>query len=417
MQEARTLVEKVILPWLAKHHPEADMVFMAGSYGRAMKEGGYSPLSSSDVDLVIVYSDLKKGGFGAAFQSFVQEEVGSALGEDKPRIMMIDTNVHDLASLHYHDKTVRENAPFAFINVMFDEGFVLVDKLGIGQTIQEKAAKFLKEGPLPTPAPMFAEETANIKALMSAIAKAENASDRQMMGILALTPVCEYVLGIRHYWRSGSNQAYRSLRAHFPQDAENLVNTFSPLLRDGHANAALALMEKYIAEGEAGMAARAAEVPQEQYPVAQYVPADVRAESANMFHKFMTEHLCEALETSKRRGELAHLENISATVNFIVRNLMARDGDTAPATGQDTLRYLNTKLPNLMPAALALLAGEDAAGVIRAEAEQSLSHVGGMHYQQLRNVYLADQARINATQPGLIAPRAPKPGFTPKPSH
>ncbi len=414
MQEARTLVEKVILPWLAKHHPEADMVFMAGSYGRAMKEGGYSPLTSSDVDLVIVYSDLKKGGFTCAVQSFTQEEVGTALGEDKPRMMMIDTNVHDLASLHYHDKTVRENAPFAFINVMFDEGYVLIDKLGIGKTIQEKAKKFLAEGPLPTPAPMFAQETATMKTLMDAIRTADTASDRQMMGILALTPLCEYVLGIKQYWRSGSNQAYRSLRAHFPNEAEDLVNAFSPLLRNGDATAALALMQQYITQGEATMHQRAETVPQPEYPIEQYVPQDVRTESANMFHKFMTEHLCEALETSKRRGELAHLENISASVNFIVRNLMARDGDAAPAAGVDTLRYLNTKLPELMPAALALLAGEDAAPVILAAAEKSLSHTGGLHYQHLRNVYLADMARVNATQPNAKAPRAFKPGFTPK---
>lgn len=414
MQEARTLVEKVILPWLAKHHPEADMVFMAGSYGRAMKEGGYSPLSSSDVDLVIVYSDLKKGGFTCAVQSFTQEEVGTALGEDAPRVMMIDTNVHDLASLHYHDKTVRENAPFAFINVMFDEGYVLVDKLGIGKTIQEKAKKFLQEGPVPTPAPLFAQETATMKTLMDAIRTAETASDRQMMGILALTPLCEYVLGIKQYWRSGSNQAYRSLRAHFPQDAEDLVNAFSPLLRDGQSGAALALMQQYITQGEATMQARAPEVPQADYPVEKYVPEETRAESAKMFHKFMTEHLCEALETSKRRGELAHLENISASVNFIVRNLMSRDGDAAPAAGVDTLRYLNTKLPELMPAALALLAGEDAAPVILAAAEKSLSHTGGLHYQHLRNVYLADLARVNATQPEAKGTRAFKPGFTPK---
>ncbi len=415
MQEARTLVDKVILPWLAKHHPHADMVFMAGSYGRAMREGGYQPLSSSDVDLVIVYSDMKKGGYTYAVQSFTQEEVGLALGEDKPRTMMIDTNVHDLASLHYHDKIVRNHLPYAFINVMLDEGFVLVDKLGIGKVMQQHAKKFLDEGPIPTPAPLFKQETANIKTLMAAISNADTTSDRQMMGILALTPLCEYVLGLRHYWRSGSNQAYRSLRARFPQDAEDLVNAFSPLLREGNADAALALMARYIGEGEATMFERDPIASQPDYPVEQFVPEDMRKQRYMMFQKFMTEHLCEALETSTRRGELAHLENLSATVNFIVGNLMARDGDKAPAPGVDTARYLNTKLPELLPAALELLAGNKAAPVIMAAAEKSLSHAGGMHYQSLRNVYLDDVARINATkQNSPNAKRAFNPGFTPK---
>ncbi len=414
MQEARTLVEKVILPWLAKHHPEADIVFMAGSYGRAMKEGSYQPLSSSDVDLVIVYSDLKKGGFTAAVQSFTQEEVGLALGENKPRIMMIDTNVHDLASLHYHDKTVREQSPYAFINVMFEEGYVLIDKLGIGKTLQEKAARFLAEGPVPTPAPAFARETANMQALLKALRAAETSSDRQMLGVLALMPLCEYVLGIHQYWRSGSNQAYRRLRAQFPQDAEALVNAFSPLLRQGDAATAIDLMEKYIAQGEATMPVRAQDVTPMPYDVERYVPEDMRTGSNNMFHKFMTDHLCEALETSKRRGELAHLENVSATVNFIVRNLHARDRDAMPAAGIETLFYLNDKLPALMPSVLALLDGEDATAGILAEAEKSLSHVGGLHYQHLRNVYLDDLARVNATQPQAKGARAFKPGFTPK---
>jgi hypothetical protein len=55
MQQANDVVEKVLKPWLEKHHPNADLVVMAGSFGRAMKNGGYQPIASSDVDMVIIY--------------------------------------------------------------------------------------------------------------------------------------------------------------------------------------------------------------------------------------------------------------------------------------------------------------------------------------------------------------------------
>lgn len=412
MQEAHALVEKVILPWLERNHPHAELVIMAGSYGRAMKEGSYQPLSSSDVDLVIVYSDLEKGGFKCAVQSFTQEEVGTALGE-APRIMMIDTNVHDLASLHYHDKTVRETSPYAFINVMLDEGYLLRDRLGIGQILQEKAAKFLKEGPVPTPAPQFAAEIADLKAFASAIAAADTAADRQMLGLQALFPVCEYVLGLHGYWRSGSNQAYRRLYAQFPDDAKALCDAFSTLIRTGEAGPTQSLLGEYITRGEATLSARPQEALKNAYPAADFVSAEERAASQNLFLKFMTDHLCEALETSKKRGELAYLENFSATLSFITRNTVARDGDAMPAAGIETMRYLNGKYPELMPQVLAALDGESHTPIAKV-GEASLAHMGGLHYQHLRNVYIDDLARVNATQPAKPNARKFTAGFTPK---
>ena len=36
------------------------------------------------------------------------------------------------------------------------------------------------------------------------------------VGLLALQELCEYVLDLNRYWRSGSNQAYRSFDRKFP---------------------------------------------------------------------------------------------------------------------------------------------------------------------------------------------------------
>ena len=100
MVQAQDVVEKFVKPWLAKNHPDADIVILAGSFGRAMKQDSWQPIASSDLDLVIIYSDLEKGGYKAATQIFTYEDIATALGEDKPREIMVDTNIHDLASLH-----------------------------------------------------------------------------------------------------------------------------------------------------------------------------------------------------------------------------------------------------------------------------------------------------------------------------
>src|SRR5690606_17331724 len=152
-----------------------------GSFGRAMKNGSYQPIASSDVDLVIVYKDLEKGGFKAATQIFTMEDVGTVMEEGKPRIMMVDTNIHDFASLHYHDQIVRENKSVAFINVMLDEGYVVKDTQGIGPVIQQKAKEFLAEGPLPTTKAGWQSEISTLQTFLKDIHEAKSAEEKRFL--------------------------------------------------------------------------------------------------------------------------------------------------------------------------------------------------------------------------------------------
>lgn len=397
MRKANDVVEKFILPWLDEHHPHAELVIMAGSYGRSMKEGKYAPLASSDIDLVIVYSDLKNGGFKCATQSFTQEDVGSKLGEGKG-IMMVDTNVHDLASLHYHDKIVREHTHMAFINVMLDEGYVVRDRLGIGAIMQEKAKKFLAEGPTLTPAPQFAAELERLKTYRRDIAAADNSEEKRFLGALSLINVCEYVLGLNRYWRSGSNQAYRSLSREYPELTEEMTQAFSSLIRGGDDKKALALFDKLIAQGEEKLPTLPVQASEKPFPTAQFVSAADNAQSRDLFLKFMTEHLAEALETSKKRGELAHLENLSATINFIKSNIELQDPQSAPTAGKAAMHYLSMKSPDMMPVVLQML-DEGHTKPLHDIAEKSLAHMGGLQYNRIDNIYADDLARINATKP------------------
>lgn len=410
MQQAQEVVEKFVKPWLAKHHPHADLVIMAGSYGRAMREGNYQPLSSSDIDLVIIYSDLEKGGFRSAAQSFTQEDVGTALGEGKPRTMMVDTNVHDLASLHYHDKVVREHTHFAFMNVMIDEGYVLTDKLGISEVLKQKALKFLEEGPAPTPAPRWQEEVARLQTYLADIRRADDTETKRFIGALGMIHVCEYALGLHGYWRSGSNQAYRRLAKYFPAEEAAITDAFSTLLREGDDAKVQSLLQDYIARGNQRLPSLPAENPPLPYPVDKHVAPQDLAAIRNLFLKFMTEHLCEALETSQKRGELAHLENLSAMLQFVKTNLQLSSGTPGSIEGRAAMDYLNDKLPDLMPQALAAL-DEKTFQPLRDTAEKSLAHMQGMHYERLDNLMAEDLARVNAVNPAAVSKRNFKPGY------
>lgn len=394
MVQAQDVVEKFVKPWLAKNHPDADIVILAGSFGRAMKQDSWQPIASSDLDLVIIYSDLEKGGYKAATQIFTYEDIATALGEDKPREIMVDTNIHDLASLHYHDKCVKESTNFAFMNVMLDEGYIVQDKLGIGPVLQQKAKKFLEEGPAPTPRPVWQGEIDRLETFLKDIRETDSTEEKRFLGAMALLPVCEFTLGVHQYWRSGSNQAYRRIERNFPGDAAAITDAFSDIIRHGETAKFETLIEDMVARGKALLPKLPADATGTLYPVDKFVPKEDAAEIRDMFLKFMTDHLADALETSKKRGELAHLENLSATLNFTKMALESREGDE-PVAGMAGMRYLEKQFPDIMPKTMNAL-DEGEFEPLREIAGEALSHMGGLGYRRLENYYADDVARVNA---------------------
>ena len=393
MQQAHDVVEKVLKPWLEKHHPNADLVIMAGSFGRAMKNGGYQPIASSDVDMVIIYRDLENGGFKAATQIFTMEEVGTKLGEEKPRTMMIDTNILDFAALHYHDQVVRENKSVAFINVMLDEGYVLKDTLGIGPIVQQKAKEFLADGPLPLSKDKWQAEIAMMETFLKDIRAAGSAEEKQFLGAMAMIHVADFGLHLQQFWPR-FNQAYRSYDQYFPGEGTKLTEAFSPLVREGQSLKAEILLEELIARGREKMKDAPEKGPDILFPVKDNVPADEAKAIGKTYFKFALEHYCEALEPSARRGELAQLLNLSATLLTLKSAQAANDGVT-PAMGTAAMHFFNDRMPNALPATLDGLRENNFDG-LRNVTEEVLKDVGGRHYSRLENYYLDDIARVNA---------------------
>ena len=394
MQQAHDVVEKVLKPWLEKHHPNADLVIMAGSFGRAMKNGGYQPIASSDVDMVIIYRDLENGGFKAATQVFTMEEVGTKLGEEKPRTMMIDTNILDFAALHYHDQVVRENKSVAFINVMLDEGYVLKDTLGIGAIMQQKAKEFLAEGPLPLPKDKWQQEITLMETFLKDIRSAGSAEEKQFLGAMAMIHVGDFGLHLQQFWPR-FNQAYRSYDQHFPFEGTRLAEAFSPLVREGDSTKAEILLEEFIARGRKKMETAPEKGPEVLFSVPDNVPADEAKAIGKTYFKFALEHYCEALEPSARRGELAQLLNLSATLLTLKGAQSANDSVPNTKVGAAAMHFFNDRAPNVLPATLDGLRENNFDG-LRKVTEDVLKDVGGRHYSRLENYYLDDIARVNA---------------------
>lgn len=413
MQQAHDVVEKVLKPWLEKHHPNADLVIMAGSFGRAMKNGGYQPIASSDVDMVIIYRDLENGGFKAATKIFTMEEVGTALGEDKPRTMMIDTNIHDFASLHYHDQVVAENKSVCFINVMLDEGYVLKDTLGIGAVVQQKAKEFLERGPLPMTRDVWQAEVKVMETFLRDIRAAGSQEEKQFIGAMALLHASDFGLHLQGAWPR-FNQGYRSYDQLFPAEGKALTDAFSPLIREGDSAKAEKLLEEFIAAGHAKAKAAPEKGEDILHPVEKHVPASEVQAINRIYTKFAMEHYCEALEPSARRGELAQLLNLSATLFTLKSAVVAPNGEE-PGVGAQAMRFFNTHAPDTLPAALEGLRENNFDG-LRRVTEEALKDVGGRHYSRLETYYTEDIARVNAAAEQRAQENrkpAQKPTFTP----
>lgn len=402
MFQPEEMIDKFVRPYAVRKYAGADMIFLAGSYGRAMRHAKYGPIASSDIDLVVIYSDLARNGYRAASQMFGMEDVGGVLGRGS-HIMMIDANIHDYASLLYQDKIVREVSHFAFVNRMLSEGYVLYDRTGVAPVIQQKAEHFLEEGPLPTAQSDWRASLMRLKTFLQDIRASENVDQKRILGLMALTHVCDFVLRLRHYWRNSNNQAYRTLSKLFPEDEKKIVESFSVLLQKGNAALVEFMLQEYLEYGWSLLPSLPGKESVLMYPVEKYVaPKEIRL-TENQFLKFMLAHLSDAIETSRARGDLAWMENLSAILMFLKKAVEVKEGGEI-ADGFSALVALRKKIP-LFDATCLLALDKGDYMSLRRMLNEALKHVDGLGFVRMHNFYLEDLARVNALehQEGYLA--------------
>lgn len=411
MPSTQEVVDKFVLPWIQKNHPNAALVFLAGSHGRAMKNGDYQPVASSDLDLVIIYDNLEQANLPAASKIYTIEEVGKALGEDQPRNMMIDVNVHDFASLNYHDQVVYEGHNIVFINVMLDEAHILIDRDGIGPVLQRKAHDFLEKGPQAWSAARWVKETGDLQQILKDLKQSQSAEEKRFLGALSMVKLEDFALSLHGRWVM-ANQAYRAFDRLFPEEGKEITDAFSKLIRHGDSADAEDLLARYVSAGDKKSREAGATPPSLVLPVDQYLPKTLADEVRDTSLKFLTGHMCEALESNKKRGEMAYLGNISASLDLIIASLEADHGQSA-GVGKSAVDFFGKHLPDMLPVCLQAIDDGDFSGVVRL-AEDVHKARGGLGYTRLHNFYPEDLARVfaqHAKNPSKPKPVI-KPGFT-----
>jgi len=399
--DSQRFIDGFLKPYIAEKFANADLVFLAGSFGRALKNGDYAPQASSDADLVVVYKDLQKDGHRTSFKLYKMEDVGSLMGE-APREMMIDANVHDLTTLIHHYDHVKNHAPYAFIPVMIDEGCILIDRTGLGALLQRQAKEFLEEGPNPPSRDSWKQMMDFVSAYKDAVAAATSVEEKRFLGVLAMVEFGEYALTLNHYWNSGSNQGYRSFQRKFPDEGVKLQEAFSALIRHGDDKLFVALADDYLDRGRVFMGALPVHKEPMPYDVVAHVPEEERKAMDQMFYKFMAEHLGTAFQKSAARGEHAFLENLSATTRFI-KKFYEQQAGLEPQEGKAAMAMLSRYSPDLMPIAFQAV-DEGIYAPMEALVDATLQPVGGVHYKELLNFYAEDLARVHALDAKSAAP-------------
>lgn len=411
MQKPQEFLEKFVQPWLDENHPNAAIVMVAGSYGRALKNGGFQPVASSDFDLIVIYNDLADGGFLAAAKTYTYENIAPAMG-GPDRTMMIDVNIHDFDSLAYQDIVVRDHKPYPFLHCMISEGYVLLDKTGRAPELQAQAKIFLEEGAGKMSKAAWQMEIDNLKTQLNDIRSSDSLEEKRFIGATSLFGLSSLLLRLEGLWPDGSNYAVRWFADYCPEQGERVLQAFSTLLRTGDSVKAEALFEDIIARAEKMTPAMPDASPALPYPVDRHVPAAEQEMMRNTFLKFISGHVCDAFEAAPVRGELYYLQTLSAVLFYTQLAEVFRAG--APLdVGRKAMHFFNDRLPDMLPVVLQSL-DEGIHAPLRQVIDKSFSDVGGLHYSHLQNYYDEDLARVYATKRGAPPLKNDfKPGYKP----
>ena len=171
-----------------------------------------------------------------------------------------------------------------------------------------------------------------------------------------------------------------------------MTEAFSDLMRNGDSSKAETLLDDLLKRGAVHAKTLQAANDNSASSVFAYIPKEESQKIGSTFMKFMTGHVVESLDTSSKRGELAYLECLSASLELIRRGLDVKTGES-PRHGAAAIHYFGQQLPDVMPVTLQAL-DEGLHKPLHQLADKVLADVGGMHYSHLENYYIMDVGRI-----------------------
>lgn len=348
MLSTQDILTHIIEPYITKNHPDADMVLLTGSHAGAMMAGDVTPLSTSDIDIVIFYEDLQKAPVNASTR--IYEYIDNVPGVTG-RLPMIDTNVVDYESYDVLKDHFRKDWPCPFLYRMVAASCPIIDRSGRLPQLKADAAAFVAAGPERLSAGEMGAVVQDVQELAEAVRNAPDAEHAKAYGLILFGAAMNLDNALHNKWLNPA-KAFRYFKQDDPQRAGDYSNDMALLFRQGVKEPALQQAECMIADGLAAFVPRAVSPAPPPSVFLSYVTEDEQRAISHDLFKFLMFHTLESAETAKARGEGEYYDNLASILDFTARTCNVRDGYTPKSTVDGLDRFIKKH-----PEALAIFAG------------------------------------------------------------
>jgi len=374
------VIHRFLKPYIEKNFPGADMVLVGGSYGRAMKNGGYQPVSSSDIDLLIVYDDLEKAGYKGITQRFKMEDIGRALGGEA-REIMLDCNIHDYKGLSYHSKMIKNDWRKPFTFNMLREAYVMIDPKNKAPALQRWAQRFVDAGPAPLSQGQCQDHVQTLNSFKTALKTATTAKERKVIALASYAQTANFALLVNGFWQTGTNQVYRYVERHMPDQVDQINTAFLTAIHQDKTDQLIALFDDLSQLGQSRMPFLPFEKTFNGYDPIQYLGLEAADDAFKGFIKFGLNHFCDALETSFQRGDMAPIATCNLALEFYGEAMRMFHGEEKPQGAAFAQRLLKTN-PDVVDALLDAFDKKEFEDFLNI-CDVALAPMGGLYYKTL----------------------------------
>ena len=371
----RELYKSHIETTVLNRFPDASVILLCGSQGRALSNGIHLPQKNSDYDFVILYDKFDEKIASSMFSCqklYIPEE---------NRTISIDYKVFDTDSFNDHiNETVNiRRFPFLF-NMIRDGHIVKGDAVKVAE-LKALSESIVTEGPAPLSTQQNDQEIAKLQNLLSRCER--NNGDLYEIKDIALTAanqIPQSILRLRGHWESGTNRIFNYLFEVLPVQSEKFMTAYKQAIEKQD----LSLLGQIAADTlQDYIIARETSKP---YIETIYNPdidrsvADIKAQSDQNLCRIMIDQYLDRLEIAYTRGEGYELGTQASLWETIKKMTILMDKTECQET-QNLMKNFADKVI------------EKDYIACRNIADAILNPVGGLNFEYLERPYTDDLKR------------------------
>ncbi|MGI9278260.1 MAG: nucleotidyltransferase domain-containing protein [Endozoicomonas sp.] len=217
-------IQELTLNIKQERYPEAEVVFLAGSYlrGEATK--------FSDLDLVVVFSSLAQ----ARRESFIYDA------------MPVEAFIHDPETLNYFFYEVDRPTGIPSLMNMVAEGVVTPKPTAFSESVKELAHSYLDLGPPPLTESEISTARYFLSDLMDDIRAPRNYDELVATGSVLYQKLADFYLRVQGAWSAKGKSIPRRLKAIDSDFYRQFSLAFEKLFRKGESGWVIGLAEQVL---------------------------------------------------------------------------------------------------------------------------------------------------------------------------